>query len=378
MNVNVKKSTSADAATADAQIYLIAGTDEFEVSRHARQLVDTLCPKEDQALSLETIDGACDTIDEAIAAVNSCFDALTTVGFFGSSKVVWLRDASFFNEGRPGKFTDVKEAVAKLTDEIKAGLLPDVTLIVSGAAVDKRTAFYKAVNKVGHVDFYNLPDKDYKWDEHAADVLRNMLSEQGLRANVNVIRLIVERAGNQSRQLSMEVEKLALFVGDRKEVTAADVLEIVSPARERGFGELTDAYGRHDLPGCIRIVRQLIQQKESAVGLIISLQNRTRVLLVYRRSLARKWARLAGSADWPKIEWSNSPEADAYLSSVTKDPRKANPYWGGILAKQATNFAGGELQRALKIFVEEHGRMTSGAAPDYVLLEWALIKALGK
>ena len=37
-----------------------------------------------------------------------------------------------------------------------------------------------------------------------------------------------------------------------------------------------------------------------------------------------------------------------------------------------------ELQRALRVLVEEHGRMTSGAAPDTVLLEWALIKILGK
>jgi len=371
------KNIGAKSEAISGSLFLISGTDEFEVSRNARHLVDTLCPPSEQTLGLEVIEAAVDTIDEAVTAVRKCLDALCTVGFFGIAKVVWLRDASFFNEGKPGKYEDVKTAVAGLTDEIKRGFMPGVRLVISAATVDKRTSFYKTVEKTAKVTFYNLPDKNYKWDEHAAGVVQGMLTQVGLRARPDVVRIMVERAGNQSRQLSMEVEKLSLYMKDRVEVTAADVLDIVSPARERGYGEFTDAFSRRDLAGSLKIARQLIHQKEQPVGLIIGLENRVRDLLTYRTVLQRKWARMTGSDDWPKLEWSTAPDAEAFFSSLANDPRKANPFWAGILAKQASKFTLAELQHIQLLLVEEHGKMTSGVAPAEILLEWALLRTLG-
>lgn len=371
-----KKAVEKNESESDS-LFLISGTDEFEVSRNARRLVDSLCPPADQTLGLEVVEGACDTIEEAVTALRKCLDALCTVGFFGTAKVVWLRDASFFNEGKPGKFEDVKHAVAGLSEEIKRGFMPGVRLVISAAVVDKRTSFYKTAEKAGKVFFYNLPEKNYKWDEHAATVVQGMLEQVGLRACTDVVRMMVERAGNQSRQLSMEVEKLSLYMKGRNEVKADDVLDIVSPARERGYGEFTDAFSRRDLAGSLKIARQLIHQKEQPVGLIIGLENRVRDLLTYRLALHRRWVRLTGSENWPKLEWSSSPEAEAYFSSLTNDPRKSNPFWAGILAKQASKFSLEELQRIQRLLVEEHGRMTGGVAPADVLLEWALLKALG-
>ncbi|HMO49605.1 MAG TPA: hypothetical protein PKE26_03210 [Kiritimatiellia bacterium] len=358
-------------------VFLIAGTDEFEVSRRARDLVYRLCPESERALGLEVIEAACDTIEEATSAVSRCLDALRTVGFFGSSKLVWLRSASFFYDGKPGKYEEVKRAVAELTEEIKRGLLPGVRLVISAAQVDRRTSFFKTMEKAGAVEFFNLPEKSYKWDEHAGQVLRGMLEQAGLRAREDVVRLIVDRAGTDSRQLFQEVEKLSLYVHGRAEVTAADVLDIVAPARERGYSELTDAFGKRDLTGSLRVARQLLQQKESAVGLIIGLENRVRELLLYRTALDRRWVRITGSPDWPKVEWSASPEAEAFFSALPNDPRKANAFWSGILAKMAGRFSMEELQRIQRALVEEHGRMTDGSAQADVLLEWALIRCLG-
>jgi hypothetical protein len=291
--------------------------------------------------------------------------------------VVWLRDASFFYDSRPGKSPDVKTEVARLTEEIKRGLLPGVRLVISAPQVDKRGAFYKAIDKLGSVMAFQLPDKDYKWDEHAAGVLRGMLQDAGLKASGPVIEVLIERAGNHSRQLHMEVEKLSVYLGDRKTVTENDVLDIVSPARERGYGELANVFSQRRLAECLRMVRQLLYQKESAIGLIISLENRVRDLRLYRTALTNRWARQTGSGDWPQLTWVGSPEADAFFSALPNDPRKANPFWAGKLAAWAAAFPTGELPRIQRVLVEEHGRITEGVAEDEVLLEWALIRALG-
>lgn len=377
MATSTSKTSASDTSAASGGCYLFFGTDEYEVSRRCKQKVEELCPPADQALGLETINGACDTIEEAVAAVRACRDALNTVGFFGSPKLVWLRDASFLYDGKPGKFADVKAAVAGLAEEVKRGLLPGVRFVVHASSVDRRTAFYKAMEKGGAVVACDLPDKDYKWDKHAQDVLRGMIAEAKLRASGQVIELIVERAGNQSRQLASELEKLRVYVGDRKEITADDVLQIVSPARERGYGELATAFARRDLPGSLRILRQLLQQKEQPVGLIISLENRIRELLVYRTALARQWLRLYGDEEWPKIDWVSSPEAEDFFAHLANDPRKTNPFWAGKLAQMASGFSLGWLQRIQRQLVEDHGRMTDGTAAADLLLEWSIIKCLG-
>lgn len=375
MTGKAKKEESAK--TESRSIYLVAGTDEFEVSRRAKHLAGELCPESERAFGLEVVEAACDTVDESIKAIRSCLAGLRTVGFFGSAKLVWLRDASFLHDSRPGKSADVKAAVAELAEEIKRGLLPGVRLLVSAAQIDKRTAFYKAMEKTAAVQWYDLPDKSYKLDGHAESALRGLLDEAGLKATADVIRFIVARAGYHSRQLAQEVEKLALYLGDRKQVTEADVFAVVSPAREHAYGELADMFARRDLAGALRIARQLIHQKEQPVGLMFGLQSRAHDLLVYQTALARRWARLTGSDDWPKMEWSDDPDADAFFSALPADPRRANPYWAGILGKQASHFSLGELKAAQRILVEAHGSMTDGSAPADFMLEWALIKVLG-
>lgn len=368
---------TAKFAPADtASCFLYTGTDEFEAAQACRQKINELCPPAEQTFGLETIDGACDTVDESVAALRATRDALNTVGFFGAGKLVWLRDATFFYDSKPGKTIAVKEAVAALTEEIKRGLMPGVRLVVHATSVDKRTAFYKAMEKGGQVHLHDMPAKDYQWDEHAMRQLRGKLDEAGLRASHAVVHLFVERAGNQSRQLAIELEKLQIYLGDRREVTADDVMTIVSPARERGYGELANAFCTRDLAATLSVLRQLVHQKESPVGLVISLENRLRELLVYRSAEERGHLRVYGG-DWPKIDFSTSPEAEAFFSHLPNDPRKANPFWAGKLAGWAMGFPPGGLGRCLRILVEEHAHMTEGLAAPETLLEWALIKCLG-
>jgi hypothetical protein len=86
---------------------------------------------------------------------------VATVGLFGGAKVVWLREASFFLRSPcPASLKQVKEAVARLTEEIKRGLLPGQRLLITAAKVHRGYAFYKAcVRRPGAVVEYDLADK---------------------------------------------------------------------------------------------------------------------------------------------------------------------------------------------------------------------------
>ena len=143
-----------------SNIHLIFG-DEYLVSSKAKKLVESLVPPEDRAFGLEIVDGASDNVDSAIKAVDCCREAILTVGFMGSSKVVWFRDVNFLQDNVTGRSQMVKERVEGLAGLIKAGLPHGQVLIVTSSKVDKRYALYKACKEAGDVQEFAISDKAY-------------------------------------------------------------------------------------------------------------------------------------------------------------------------------------------------------------------------
>ena len=127
-------------------LYLFYGNDEYLVSLNARKKVDEVCPESEQTLSLEIIDGDAGKIDDAVAGLDRCLAAFRTVGLFGGDKVVWLRNATFFKNAVIMKNEQVKRLLGELASDIKAGLAEGQFLIISAPGIDKRAAFYKAVD----------------------------------------------------------------------------------------------------------------------------------------------------------------------------------------------------------------------------------------
>src|SRR2546430_14202999 len=100
----VKTKTKA----ADANIYAIVGSDEAEVKRVAAELASNLTPSGAGDFGLETIDGAADNAEQAAARVSSTIDALQTLPFFGSTKVVWLKNVNFLGDDPKARSTAVQ------------------------------------------------------------------------------------------------------------------------------------------------------------------------------------------------------------------------------------------------------------------------------
>ena len=158
---------------------------------------------------------------------------------------------------------------------------------------------------------------------------------------------------------------------------AADVQDIVSPSREAITWDLADAVGSRDLPGTLKVLRQLLFQGENEVGLIISLENRVRDLLMYREALDRKWLSVSGQEPWLKVEWRQSPDVDAFASSLAKDPRSTNIYRAGKLVAQARQYTRQELMRCQALTLSAHETIVSSTSAKELMLEFLLIKILG-
>ena len=218
-----------------------------------------------------------------------------------------------------------KARLDDLVKLIKAGLPQGQILVISSPKVDGRSAFFKACQSVGSVMKFELPDKSYQLEQQARGTAGDAFRKIGLNIGPDALEAFLDKTGTDTRQIVQEVEKLSVYLGDRKNVQIADVQTIVSPSREAISWDLADAVGNRDLPGTLKVLRQLLFQGENEVGLIISLENRFRDLLLYREAFDRKWLNVSGQEPWLKVEWRQSPEVEAFATSLVKDPRQANP-----------------------------------------------------
>ena len=354
-------------------VYLFFG-DEYRASVEALKKVEELVPQHDRAFGLEVIDARLDTVEEAIRAISLCIEAISTIGFLGSQKVVWLRDASFLTDNNIGKSPNVKKRVGDLMEIIKSGLPPGQKLVVSSPKVDKRHEFYKTMDQCGVITEFAGLEKTYKADQQAEETARTAFKDAGLSMGGESLKIFIERVGVDVRQIYNEVNKLAVYIGDRHDIQLKDVYAVTCASREMLSWDLADAFGSRDMVRALAVFRQLIYQGESPIGLIIGIERRIRDLLLYREGLDKGWIKESRKgALWKDLP----PELDKIFSEeYINDPRKTHEYRAGILVQQAKHFKHEELERCHKAVIDAHVELVSSRVPQPMIIELLLVKLL--
>ena len=139
------------AASLTTPVLLVCGEDEFGVKERAREIFQKWS-EDVGGMDHEIIDAAVNHAGEALKSLAKLRAALQTLPFFGSGKVIWLRNCNFLGEERAAAAAVVTENLASLSQELKAFVWENVRLLVSAGKVDKRKSFYKTLEKIGSVD----------------------------------------------------------------------------------------------------------------------------------------------------------------------------------------------------------------------------------
>ena len=359
--------------------YLVFGSDEYRVATKAKQLIEELVPESEAAFKLEVVNGAVDTVDAAVHAIRQCMMALQTVGLLSSEKVVFFQDVSFLVDNRTGKSDTVKEALAELVAFLKKGLSTGQVLVVTAPAADKRRGFAKLFKDAGEIHEYEVVEGGgQSARRELAKRVDQIAAEHQLSMSSSLRDLFLEKVGGNTRQLMTEMGKLAVSLGDRREVDRQDILRITSSSREALAWDLGDAFGKRNLKDALSILRQLLFQKESAIRLVIGLENRVRDLLLYRQALDRGWLTEKGGYGGGSYTWVEPPPEVAVMlkDHMEKAPRKMHPYRVDILARQARPFTTSHLVTCLRAAVHAHEQLVSTRIPHETTMELLLIRML--
>ena len=366
----------ASAAPSKVAVSLICGEDEFAVKQRARQLYQLWCA-ELGGMDHELIDASAGNSGEALRALARLREALQTLPFFGSGKVVWLQNCNFLGEERAATAAAVTETLAEIAQELKSFRWDNVRLLISAGKVDKRKVFFKALEKLGPVELFgalSLEDKD--WGSQAEAAAAKQLRALKKDISDEALARLVNHVGPNLRALNSEAEKLALYVGTRAEIEVTDVDAIVTRSKQARAFELADALGDRDLP---RLLRKLdnelwtmkFDSKKSEIGLLYGLISKVRVLIILKEMIKAGWLKAEGEYGRFKAQLERVP-AQALPADKRINPLAMNPYVLFKALPQARNYTSAELIRAMDLLLECNRRLVSSGLDEALVLQQTL------
>src|SRR5437762_3794695 len=202
------------AKTPRANIHAVVGSDEAEVKRVAAELAGNLTPTGAGEFGLDVIDGAADNAEQAATRIRSTIEALQTLPFFGSTKVVWLKNPNFLGDTPMGRTASVQSALEELSDLIENGLGSDVIFLISATEVDKRRSFYRSLAKRAEIQIFDRLDSGRSgWVVEATEIVRSHAHKRKLQFDDDALDLFVLLIVGDTRQIEIELEKIDIFLG---------------------------------------------------------------------------------------------------------------------------------------------------------------------
>jgi DNA polymerase-3 subunit delta len=372
----------AAAAKSAAPVLLVFGEDEFAVKQRARQVYQQWT-EELGGMDHEIIDAAVGNSGEALKALAKLREALQTLPFFGGGKVVWFQNCNFLADDRTGSSAAVTEMLAEIAQELKEFSWEGVRLLISAAKVDKRKVFFKTLDKLGTVESFagwSVDDRD--WADQAEGWARKAIRTKAKEISEEALAELISRVGPNARQLDNEIEKLSLYVGERKEIGMEDVEAICTRNKMARAFALGDALGDRDLP---RLLRRLDEElwevkfdsQKSEIGLLYGLIAKVRAMLLLKEMLREGWIKPDGDYNRFKAQLERVP-ADKLPADRRFNPLALNPYVLYKALPQVKQYSQTELVHAMDLLLQCNQRLVTSGLDESLVLQQALVQIVSR
>jgi DNA polymerase III subunit delta len=364
---------------ASANIYAVLGTDEAEVKRVAAELASNLTPPAAGDFGLEIIDGAADNADQAEGRVRSAIEALQTLPFFGSTKVVWLKNVNFLGDDQKARSAAVQSALEELSQLVDSGFGPGSTLLISAIDVDKRRSFYKTLLKSAEVQVFDRLDSGRSgWEEEALEMVQQRAKKRKLQFDEDALDLFVLLTGGDTRQIDNELEKIDTFLGKDRGVNTELVRELVPLSRAGVIFELSNALAARDLQLSLKLVRRLLDQGESAIGILLVAIVPTIRNLLLAKDLMERYRLPRPHSPFQFISAINRLPGEATDHLPRKRDGSINAYALGIAAQKAGRFETTQLIQAMQACLAANIKLVTTQLDHELILTEVVVKLLGR
>lgn len=281
----------------------------------------------------------------------------------------------------PGSSTPVADTAQLLQETLQAGIPTDNILMLLAEEVDKRKKLYKYIKKSFVIvdlsvdtgsSFQARKKQTAVLIEQANQILRGL----GKSMSPQVMEQLLERVGFYPVAVTIEIEKLALYVGNRSNITLEDLNTMVGRTRQDALFELTQAIGEQHIDAALVVLSRLLENGNHGLAILATLRNFTRKLLLFRALAGQERygirpnmpANLFQSKCLPLLKENQSWQKEL----------SAHPYAVYMQFKTAASFSLAQLRSWLEIILEADMKLKGSPLATETVLQHVILTMTSK
>jgi len=333
--------------------YVLIGDELFFRDRCRAGVIQHLVQPDMREFSVNDVDLA----DTSLAEI---LDRARTPSLMAPFQVFFIRNVKLLY-GRGSHQTEFEAIEAYCEDPNPAALLIFVADHISIPADVRRMEMtdrdrYERIRETlgefcGIVELARVDESDgVRWVIDTA-------AQQNVTIDQEAARELIDSLGADMMLISNELEKLILFVGEKKRITLGDVETLVLAAKQRSLYELTDAISAHDRPRALETLQAILSSgdgEDAAIGHLYMLARTFRQMLVVLEKNVRD-----SRAIW-QVLWQGF---------------RVPPFAADDLIRQARRYKSRrELTRALRLVARADAALRSNPPSKRLVLEQLVLE----
>lgn len=271
-------------------VYLIYGGEPFLEAELCRTIRAAVVQPETADFNFHVVDTAADQLQQALSLAQ-------TQPFFAERRLVLVRGCPVFSASR--KQTEVSETDEErpagseeaLLAYLKQPVATTCLVFVAGSSVDSRKKVTKAlISAGGLVECKPLRETDaIMWAQRAATAHGKKLGDAAARVLLDKTTRLMDdnKTAADLALIDSELQKLALYVGEAAEITAADVSAAVGGIAETEIFRLTEAVMLRQRARALQLLAMTLRQVDHPLQVLAALANRYRQMLTVKALVTR-------------------------------------------------------------------------------------------
>ncbi len=308
-------------------LYYFHGDEPYLMERAVKRLTDLVVPPDFRDFNLDVFYGNECKGDE-IASVTQ------TLPMFADRRMVIVKRAG-----------DLSAAALEILTACVADPPPTTCLVFVGEKIDQRKKFFQELKKKGELVECKRP-----YENQLGAFIREEAKVLGKRIEPAAAEMLVYLVGSNLGELNTQLEKVALYVGQREAITVDDVRGIVSDTKVESVFDLANAMGERDPSKALRSLATILRDGEAPLMLLAMIARHFRQLWRVRDLMAQKVAQ----------------QDISRLSGI-------NPYFLKGVMGQARNFGTDELKRVFESLYAADLELKGGGSRRPVLIMERLV-----
>jgi len=225
---------------------------------------------------------------------------------------------------------------------------PTTCLILVASDPDLRKNPYAAVKRTGvTVEFRLL------YDSEIPSWIARRIKERGKEATPEACRMMQAYIGNSLRNINTEIEKLFIYVGERKQIDVDDVTAVVGASKLFNVFELTKAVGNKDIKHSIEVMERMLQAGESPIMMITMLTRHFNTL-------------------WKLTELKRMRKSEKDIAAIVQ----ISPYFIREYLAQVDNYPATKIENCFQYLIEADETLKTTATDPKVVMSLLIHKLI--